>query len=87
MGLIVTGGIAPNNAGRGFFLAAKMSKSSERDHHKVVTQAVHDNGGKIVMQILHTGRYGYHLWPVSASAIKVGKQPIEIRFMRCLGLR
>lgn len=70
VGLIVTGGIAPNDAGKGYFGAAKMSTTKESDRHKVVTEAVHKNGGKIAMQILHTGRYGYHLSPVSASAIK-----------------
>ena len=55
VGLIVTGGISPNVAGRGYFGAAKMSTISESNHHKVVTQAVHDNGGRIAMQILHTG--------------------------------
>lgn len=69
-GLIVTGGIAPNNAGRGFYFGAKMSSNHEMEKHKIVTQAVHNEGGKIAMQILHTGRYGYHIWSVSASPIK-----------------
>ena len=47
-----------------------MSTMSECEQHQVVTQAVHDNGGKIAMQILHTGRYAYHPFPVSASALK-----------------
>lgn len=70
VGLIVTGGISPNIAGRGYFGAAKMSTISESNHHKIVTQAVHEHGGRIAMQILHTGRYGYHPLSVSASAIK-----------------
>jgi 2,4-dienoyl-CoA reductase (NADPH2) len=70
VGLMVTGGIAPNSAGRAYFGAAKMSTEAEAKRHSVVTQAVHDNGGKIAMQILHTGRYAYHPWAVSASAIK-----------------
>ncbi len=70
VGLIVTGGISPNNAGRGYFGAAKMSTSSEAKAHRVVTDEVHKNGGRIAMQILHTGRYGYHWFPVSASPIK-----------------
>lgn len=69
-GLIMTGGISPNDEGKGYFGAAKMSTQEESDQHKIVTKAVHDAGGKIAMQILHTGRYGYHLNPVSASAIK-----------------
>mmetsp|Transcript_34326 Transcript_34326/g.49894 ORF Transcript_34326/g.49894 Transcript_34326/m.49894 type:complete len:766 (+) Transcript_34326:35-2332(+) len=70
VGLIVTGGISPNNAGKGYFGAAKMSTGAEAERHKVVTNAVHEHGGKIAMQILHTGRYAYHFNPVSASAIK-----------------
>lgn len=70
VGLIVTGGISPNNAGKGYIGAAKLSTAGEASHHKVVTDAVHKHGGKIAMQILHTGRYAYHFSPVSASAIK-----------------
>lgn len=70
VGLIVTGGIAPNDAGKGYFGAAKMSTLGESDQHRVVTEAVHAHGGKIAMQILHTGRYAYHPFPVSASNIQ-----------------
>ena len=70
VGLIVTGGIAPNDAGRTMFMASKMSSQSEAAHHKVITDAVHAEGGRIAMQILHTGRYGYHFNSVSSSAIK-----------------
>lgn len=70
VGLIVTGGIAPNFAGTGYFGAAKMTTKSEATPHRDVTAAVHEHGGKIAMQILHTGRYAYHPWLVSASAIK-----------------
>lgn len=69
-GLIVTGGIAPNPAGRVFTGAAKMDTEHEADEHKVITKAVHDNGGLIAMQVLHTGRYGYHSDSVGASEIK-----------------
>lgn len=70
VGLIVTGGISPNSAGKGVFGAAKLSTMNECNSHKIVTQAVHEAGGRIAMQILHTGRYSYHFSPVSASAIK-----------------
>lgn len=70
VGLIVTGGISPNDAGKGYFGAAKLSTQTEARQHKLITDIVHVNGGKIAMQILHTGRYAYHLNPVSASAIK-----------------
>ena len=69
-GLIVTGGIAPNDEGRTFIMAGTMSSDSDAKQHKVVTDAVHAEGGHIAMQILHTGRYGYHFNPVSASATK-----------------
>ena len=79
VGLIVTGGISPNNDGKGVIGAAKMSTESESKHHKVVTDEVHRNGGKIAMQILHTGRYAYHFRPVSASPLKAPINPVTPR--------
>ncbi|EQC39157.1 2,4-dienoyl-CoA reductase (NADPH2) [Saprolegnia diclina VS20] len=70
VGLIVTGGIAPNRAGRVSPMAAKLTTSSEIQRHKEVTTAVHESDGKIAMQILHSGRYGYHPFNVAPSAIK-----------------
>lgn len=70
VGLIVTGGIAPNRAGRVSPLAAKLTTRGEINAHKEVTAAVHENGGKIAMQILHSGRYGYHPFNVAPSPIK-----------------
>lgn len=70
VGLIVTGGIAPNDAGRGYPGAAKLSTAGEARPHEDVTAAVHAEGGKIALQILHTGRYAYHPFPVAPSAIK-----------------
>lgn len=70
VGLIVTGGIAPNRAGRVSPLAAKLTTKGEVRAHQEVTKAVHDNGGKIAMQILHSGRYGYHPFNVAPSPIK-----------------
>lgn len=70
VGLIVTGGIAPNIEGSVGPGAGKMSTEEESDKHKVVTQAVHDAGGKICMQILHSGRYGYHPKQVAPSAVQ-----------------
>mmetsp|Transcript_9277 Transcript_9277/g.15075 ORF Transcript_9277/g.15075 Transcript_9277/m.15075 type:complete len:725 (-) Transcript_9277:1298-3472(-) len=67
VGLCVTGGIAPNNAGRVKYMAAKLSSDREVERHRVVTDAVHANDGKIAMQILHTGRYAYHHWAVGPS--------------------
>uniref|UniRef100_M4B9V5 NADH:flavin oxidoreductase/NADH oxidase N-terminal domain-containing protein n=1 Tax=Hyaloperonospora arabidopsidis (strain Emoy2) TaxID=559515 RepID=M4B9V5_HYAAE len=70
VGLIVTGGIAPNRAGRVSPLAAKLTTQGEVTAHREVTKAVHDHDGKIAMQILHSGRYGYHPFTVAPSAIK-----------------
>jgi 2,4-dienoyl-CoA reductase (NADPH2) len=58
VGLIVTGGIAPNRAGWGAPFAGKLSTRREVPRHRLVTEAVHAEGGHICMQILHTGRYG-----------------------------
>ena len=70
VGLQVTGGFAPNKAGRIGSGAGTMSTEEEAVRHKVVTSAVHEHGGVIAMQILHTGRYGYHKSIISASAAK-----------------
>ena len=70
VGLIVTGGIAPNDRARPMPGGARMTNQAEADKHKVVTQAVHDAGGKIAMQILHFGRYAYHPDLVAPSALK-----------------
>ena len=70
VGLIVTGGIAPNVAGSVGPHAAKMTTQEEADQHKVITDAVHKEGGKICLQILHSGRYAYHPNLVAPSPIK-----------------
>ena len=57
VGLIVTGGVGPNEEGSVRAGAAKLSTPEEAEEHKIVTQAVHEAGGKICMQILHAGRY------------------------------
>ena len=68
--LMVTGGIAPNDDGRPYPGGARLATLEEAEQHKVVTQAVHDAGGKIALQILHTGRYGYHPFNVAPSKLK-----------------
>lgn len=75
VGLIVTGGIAPNIEGAVGPGAGKMSTSEEAAKHKVVTQAVHEAGGKICMQILHAGRYAYHPKLIAPSAIQAPINP------------
>ena len=68
--LMVTGGMAPNREGGVFPGAAGLFSDDDIANHKVVTDRVHDAGGKIAMQILHAGRYAYGPECVSASAIK-----------------
>ena len=75
VGLIVTGGIGPNEEGSVGHGAAKMSTPEEAEQHKVVTAAVHEAGGKICMQILHAGRYAYSPKQVSASAVQAPINP------------
>ncbi|ASJ96817.1 oxidoreductase [Shewanella marisflavi] len=70
VGLIVTGGISPNLRGRLAPNACQLSFPWQVAKHKVVTQAVHQAGGKICMQILHAGRYGYHPFSLAPSKIK-----------------
>ncbi|WP_288398110.1 NADPH-dependent 2,4-dienoyl-CoA reductase [uncultured Acinetobacter sp.] len=77
VGLIVTGGISPNDAGRTFAHASKLDTLEEAEKHKVITQAVHDAGGKIAMQILHTGRYSYQQEIVAPSPIQAPINPIK----------
>ncbi|NED86559.1 NADPH-dependent 2,4-dienoyl-CoA reductase [Streptomyces sp. SID11233] len=70
VGLMVTGGIAPNDAGCTFPGGAKMTTEAEAAEHARVTSAVHAAGGRIAMQILHFGRYAHHPALVAPSAIK-----------------
>ena len=77
VGLIVTGGIAPNDAGLTFAHASKLDSIAEAEKHKVITQAVHAAGGKIALQILHTGRYSYQADLVAPSAIQAPINPIK----------
>ncbi len=99
VGLIVTGGIAPNREGWVKPFSARLTSKGTADKHKVITDEVHRNGGKICMQILHTGRYGYHPFCVAPSAIRSPITPVKPRemsgkkilntikdFARCAGL-
>ncbi|MGE6731729.1 NADPH-dependent 2,4-dienoyl-CoA reductase, partial [Streptomyces sp. NPDC059900] len=79
VGLIVTGGIAPNELGRPWDGGAKLTTEAEADQHAGVTAAVHAAGGKIAMQILHFGRYAYHEGLVAPSAIKAPISPFVPR--------
>ncbi|MFC5671687.1 FAD-dependent oxidoreductase [Streptomyces incanus] len=75
VGLIVTGGIAPNDEGRTFEGGAKLTTDEEAERHRVVTEAVHREGGRIALQILHVGRYAYHQDLVAPSPLQAPISP------------
>ncbi|AEW98837.1 NADPH-dependent 2,4-dienoyl-CoA reductase [Streptantibioticus cattleyicolor] len=74
-GLIVTGGIAPNDRGRPYPGGAKLTTGAEAEEHTRVTAAVHREGGRIALQILHFGRYAYHPDLVAPSALQAPISP------------
>jgi len=99
VGLMVTGGIAPNAAGWTKPFAGTLSGRRHLARHRLVTEAVHAEGGRICMQILHTGRYAYHPLAVAPSRLKApisGFTPRELSdrgverqisaFVRCAAL-
>jgi 2,4-dienoyl-CoA reductase (NADPH2) len=73
--LIVTGGIGPNQEGAVHMGAALMATDKDVINHQMITQAVHAEGGKICMQILHTGRYAYNPKSVAPSPIQAPINP------------
>lgn len=77
VGLMVTGGFSPNRRGDLLPLGSKMISSLQVPFHKKVTKAVHDNGSKILLQLLHAGRYGYTPFNVAPSAIKSPITPFK----------
>ncbi len=87
VGLIVTGGIAPNVAGWVAPFAGKLSWKAEVPRHRLVTQAVHAEGGRICMQILHAGRYAYHPLSVAPSAIRSPIGRFKPRALSARGVR
>ncbi|WP_424184167.1 FAD-dependent oxidoreductase [Actinokineospora sp. G85] len=87
VGLIVTGGYAPNRTGWLKPFASKMTTRAEAARHREVTAAVHEGGGKIAMQLLHAGRYAYHPLSVSASSIKAPINPFRPRALSSRGVR
>jgi 2,4-dienoyl-CoA reductase (NADPH2) len=70
VGLIVTGGISPDERGRPWASGAALTTPAEAEAHRAVTRAVHGEGGKIALQILHFGRYAHHGRLVAPSALK-----------------
>lgn len=79
VGLIVTGGIAPNEEGRPYEGGAKLTSDAEAEQHAVITDAVHREGGRIAMQILHFGRYAYHQDLVAPSPLQAPISPFPPR--------
>jgi 2,4-dienoyl-CoA reductase (NADPH2) len=79
VGLIVTGGIAPNQDGVVMSGAATLEDEAQAEKHRQITDAVHRAGGRIAMQILHTGRYAYHRGAVAPSALQAPISPIRPR--------
>ncbi|NBB92210.1 MAG: FAD-dependent oxidoreductase [Gammaproteobacteria bacterium] len=85
-GLMVTGGIAPNRRGSLAPLASKLTNRLEARRHRRMTDAVHDAGGRICMQILHAGRYAYHPFSVAPSAIQAPINPFKPRALSSAGV-
>ncbi len=81
VGLIITGGISPNRQGWLLPAGGTMNTLGDVVPHRLVTRAVHKHGAKILLQILHAGRYGYQPFVVSASAIKSPISPFKPRQM------
>jgi 2,4-dienoyl-CoA reductase (NADPH2) len=81
VGLIVTGGIGPNQEGVVMPGAAALDNEAHAEKHRKITDAVHREGGKIAMQILHTGRYAYHRGAVAPSAVQAPISPVRPREM------
>ncbi|HEX7323583.1 MAG TPA: NADPH-dependent 2,4-dienoyl-CoA reductase [Mycobacterium sp.] len=79
VGLIITGGYAPNRSGWLLPFASQMITAADARRHRRITEAVHEANGKILLQILHAGRYAYHPFSVSASAIKAPINPFRPR--------
>ncbi|WP_444463781.1 oxidoreductase [Rhodobacter capsulatus] len=86
VGLMVTGGMAPNREGGVFPGAAGLFTAEDIAHHRLVTDRVHDAGGRIAMQILHAGRYAYGPECVSASAVKSPISPFAPRELDAAGI-
>ncbi|MEW1952514.1 NADPH-dependent 2,4-dienoyl-CoA reductase [Terrabacter sp. NPDC080008] len=87
VGLIVTGGFAPDLAGALYPGGSVLVTERQARRHRVITNAVHREGGTIALQILHAGRYAYHPLAVSASALKSPISPFAPRALGERGIR
>ena len=79
VGLIVTGGFAPNEDSMVMKGTSILDNETEAERHRVITEAVHREGGKICLQVLHTGRYAYTRQPVAPSPLKAPINPMTPR--------
>jgi 2,4-dienoyl-CoA reductase (NADPH2) len=86
VGLIVTGGISPNRQGWLLPFAARMANKKHATEHQIITDTVHQYDGKICLQILHSGRYGYHPFTVAPSAIKSAINPFTPKALSKRGI-
>jgi 2,4-dienoyl-CoA reductase (NADPH2) len=86
VGLIITGGYAPNRTGWLLPFASELISSTQARRHRRITSAVHESGSKILLQILHAGRYAYHPLSVSASSIKAPINPFRPRRLSSRGV-
>jgi 2,4-dienoyl-CoA reductase (NADPH2) len=87
VGLIVTGGVAPNRAGWVAPFSLRLANRSQVKDHKIITDAVHAADGRICMQILHAGRYGYHPLCVAPTSIKAPINRFKPRTLSKRGIR
>ncbi|WP_291994852.1 NADPH-dependent 2,4-dienoyl-CoA reductase [Candidatus Accumulibacter sp. ACC003] len=87
VGLIVTGGYSPNLAGRVYHFGSQLSFSWQLRKHRLITEAVHAAGGKIALQILHTGRYAYHPLNVAPSKLRAPINRFTPRALTQWGIR
>lgn len=85
-GLIVTGGVSPNFEGKVHPWACKMTSMEDARKYKQVTKAVHEHDGKILMQILHSGRYSYSPIAVAPSSIAAPIWPFKKYGLRPIGM-
>ena len=86
VGLMVTGGFSPNIVGWVKPFSGMLVSRGKARRHKIVTDAVHAEGGKLAMQILHAGRYAYHPFAVAPSAIKSPISPFRPRELSSSGV-
>jgi 2,4-dienoyl-CoA reductase (NADPH2) len=86
VGLMVTGGYAPNRTGWLTPFGSTLTSHRQARKHRLLTDAVHEAGGRIALQILHAGRYSYHPFSVSASALKAPINPFRPRALSDRGV-